>query len=100
VKLSNTILMGADYYDDKSCAPSPESGQIPIGIGEGSVIDGAIIDKNARIGRGVTIKPFPRDSKDVDGNNWFVRDGVVVIPKSASIPPGTVISPEIAEQMD
>lgn len=100
VKLTNTILMGADYYDEKSCSPSPEDGHVPIGIGEGSIIDGAIIDKNARIGRGVIIRAFPRDYKDVDGDTWFVRDGVVVIPKSATILPGTVIGPEIAEQMD
>jgi glucose-1-phosphate adenylyltransferase len=100
VKLSNTILMGADYYDDKSCSESPEDGRVPIGIGEGSIIDGAIIDKNARIGRGVTIRPFPQDCQDVDGDNWFVRDGVVIVPKSATLPPGTSIGPELLEHMD
>lgn len=100
VKLHNTILMGADYYDDKSCAESPEDGRVPIGVGEGSIIDGAILDKNARIGRGVVIRPFAHDCEDVDGENWFVRDGVVVIPKNATIPPGTLIAPEIADHMD
>ncbi|TLN00320.1 glucose-1-phosphate adenylyltransferase, partial [bacterium] len=100
VKIYNTILMGADYYDEKSCGESPADGRVPIGIGEGSVIDGAIIDKNARIGRGVTIRPFPRDCEDVDGENWFVRDGVVVIPKNATLLPGTAIGPELAEKMD
>ncbi len=100
VKLTNTILMGADYYDDKSCAESPEDGRVPIGIGEGSIIEGAIIDKNTRIGRGVTIRPFPADCEDVDGDNWFVRDGVVIVPKSATLPPGTSIGPELLEHID
>ena len=100
VKLYNTILMGADYYDDKSCSESPDTGRVPIGIGEGSIIDGAIIDKNARIGRGVTIRPFPADCEDVDGDNWFVRDGVVIVPKSATLPPGTSIGPEFLEHID
>lgn len=100
VKLYNTILMGADYYDDETCADSPTDGSIPIGIGEGSTIDGAIIDKNAHIGRGVTIRPFPRDCEDIDHENWFVRDGVVVIPKNGVLQPGTSIGPELVEHSD
>lgn len=100
VKLYNTIVMGADYYDEKSCVESPDDGFISIGIGEGSSIDGAIIDKNARIGRGVTIRPFPRDYADVDGGDWFVRDGVVVIPKNVVLPSGTFIGPELTQKMD
>jgi glucose-1-phosphate adenylyltransferase len=100
VKLYNTIVMGADYYDEESDRESPEDGSIPIGIGEGSVIDGAIIDKNARIGRGVTIRAFPRDCEDLDGENWCVRDGVVVIPKNVILSPGTVIGPEFLKKID
>ena len=49
VKIKDTVLMGADYYD--------ESGSIPIQFGENSDIEGAIIDKNVRMGQGVTIRP-------------------------------------------
>jgi glucose-1-phosphate adenylyltransferase len=86
----DTVLMGADYYDNPE--DMKKSG-IPIGIGTNSVIRGALIDKNARIGEGVIIKPFPLGT-EIEGDDWVVRDGIVVIPKSAVIPPGTVIAPD------
>jgi glucose-1-phosphate adenylyltransferase len=85
--IRDSILMGADYYDNES---NPAG--IPIGIGANCHIEGAILDKNARIGDGVIIRPFPRD-QDLDHNNWYVRDGIVVIPKDAVIPSGTRIEP-------
>ena len=94
VKIEDTIIMGADYYDEfQRIDPDvvPE-GKNPIGIGAGSQIQGAIIDKNARIGRNVVIRPFPPGT-DLDGSDWVVRDGVVVVPKGGILPPGTVISP-------
>jgi glucose-1-phosphate adenylyltransferase len=66
---------------------------VPIGIGRGARISGAIIDKNARIGEGVRIESFPPDT-DLDETNWTVREGVVVIPKGAVIASGTVIAPD------
>jgi len=86
--IKNTVIMGADYYDIKN---SPVN-DLPIGIGENSKIDGAIIDKNARIGSNVIISPFPPGTEE-DQNNWSIRDGIVVIPKSVIIPDGTIISP-------
>jgi glucose-1-phosphate adenylyltransferase len=65
---------------------------IPIGIGHNSWIEGAIVDKNARIGNHVIIKPF-QPGVDVDGEGWVVRDGIVVIRKNAVIPAGTHIAP-------
>lgn len=95
VRVLNSIVMGADYYDANSCQNSPEIGPVPIGIGEDSLIDGAIIDKNARIGRGVTIRPFPVGTEyDDPQKHYFVRDGIVVIPKNEQIAPGTYIGPE------
>ena len=85
--IKDSIVMGADYYDTEL---TPHS--IQIGIGANSHIEGAILDKNARIGEGVTIRPFPRDT-DLDHGNWYVRDGIVVIPKDAEIPAGTKIEP-------
>jgi glucose-1-phosphate adenylyltransferase len=79
-------MMGSDYYerDDEG---------LPIGIGANSHIEGAILDKNVRIGENVIIRPFPRNA-DIDNENWYVRDGIVVIPKDAEIPAGTKITPE------
>lgn len=90
VRMNNTILMGADYYD-KPDIPLP--GGIPIGLGSDCEVDGAIIDKNARIGDGVVIRPFPCGT-EVDSGNWVVQDGIVVIPKSTILHAGTYIGPD------
>lgn len=90
VRMRNTIMMGADYYDQPD---APPRGGIPLGIGRDCDIEGAIIDKNARIGEGVVICPFPRGAEKDEGN-WAVQDGIVVIPKSTVLHPGTYIGPE------
>ncbi|MBN1148966.1 MAG: glucose-1-phosphate adenylyltransferase [Anaerolineales bacterium] len=89
-RIARTIIMGADYYDPPN---TPLPSNIPIGIGPDCTIEGAIIDKNARIGEGVTIKPFEAGT-DIDESNWTVRDGIVVIPKSTILHAGTYIGPE------
>ncbi len=86
--IKDTVMMGADYYEENRPGKSP----VPLGAGKNSYIEGAIIDKNARIGEGVIIKPFPPGTEQ-EAENWFIRDGIVVIPKSVVIPPGTIISP-------
>ncbi len=90
VRMKDTIMMGADYYDPPN-ATLP--GRVPLGIGPDCQIEGAILDKNARIGEGVTIRPFPRGT-EMDEGNWVVKDGIVVIPKSTILHPGTHIGPE------
>jgi glucose-1-phosphate adenylyltransferase len=83
-KIRRSLILGADFYDDDP-APSP-----PLGIGEGSVIENAIIDKNARVGRGVRL--VNRDGiKEKDGNGYFIREGIVIVAKNGVIPDGTVI---------
>jgi glucose-1-phosphate adenylyltransferase len=89
--IRNSVLMGADYYEDEADEISENSGSLPpIGIGRNSVIDRAIIDKNARIGESVVITPDGK-APNVDNTNYYIRDGVVVIPKNAVIPDGTWI---------
>ncbi len=80
----NSIIMGADSYE---AALPPQEGLPPLGIGRNCVIERAIIDKNARIGDGVVITPEGK-TEDADGPNWYVRDGIVIIPKNAVIPAG------------
>ncbi len=96
VKIVDSVLMGADYYDGANEEDNPEigTGLIPLGVGMNSQISGAIIDKNVRIGKNVVIQPFPRGT-DLDGDNWVVRDGIVVVPKRAILPDGTYIGPEL-----
>lgn len=89
-EVTKTIMMGADYYDTK--AATEAAGGIPIGVGPNCKICGAIIDKNVRIGEGVEVYSFPRGT-DIDNEHWSVRDGIVVIPKRAVLPSGTVIGP-------
>lgn len=83
-RIKDTILMGSDYYSEE------------IGVGPNCDIEGAILDKNVRIGEGVVIRPFPRNV-DIDREKWFVRDGVVVLPKDVEIPAGTQIVPVAKE---
>jgi glucose-1-phosphate adenylyltransferase len=86
-RIRETIMMGADHYGPPEDAAR---GLIPIGVGDGSVVEHAIIDKNARIGEGVTIRDA-EGRPDCDGDGFFVRDGIVIIPKDAVIAPGTII---------
>ena len=82
--IRNSIVMGADYFEQDA----PEVPGTPrIGIGRNCVIDRAIIDKNARIADGVVITPEGKPL-DHDGGNYFIRDGIVIVPKNAVIPPG------------
>ena len=91
VVVRDTVMLGADYYeDDVQRAENDLRGRPDIGIGDGSIIVSAIIDKKARIGRNVQIRCLP-DRPDSENDNWVVRDGLVVIPKSAAIPDNTII---------
>ena len=85
------LVMGADFYQlPGDIQKDIDAGIPPIGIGEGAVVEGAIIDKNARIGAGVQIVNAD-DRNEADGENYFIRDGIVVIPKNTVIPAGTII---------
>jgi glucose-1-phosphate adenylyltransferase len=86
-----SIIMGADDYETEAQKAANERlGQPNMGIGDGSVIEGAIIDKNARIGRNVTIRRL-LDRPNSESENWVARDGLVIVPKGAVIPDGTII---------
>jgi glucose-1-phosphate adenylyltransferase len=92
VQVTRTVMMGADFYETpERQAENRRLGRPDVGIGRGSNIEGAIIDKNARIGEGVIIRPHARDKEMIETENYVIRDGVVVIPKNAVIPAGTII---------
>ena len=91
VHLSNTIVMGADYYETPVDLERNKAKAIPnIGIGDGAVIDRAIIDKNAHIGARARICN-ERRVMETEQENYSIRDGIVVVPKGAVIPPSSVI---------
>ncbi len=84
-KISKTVIMGADYYEE-----SADKGPIKIGISDNCLIENAIIDKNARIGKNAVIKNI-KNEKNFDGGFYYIRDGIVVIPKNSVIKDGTKI---------
>lgn len=88
--LSNVVMMGADYYDTPTRRSRPENLGIPLGIGRGSRVENAIVDKNVRIGEGCVLSPAGKPA-DLDHPLYYIRDGVLVVPKGAVIPPNTVI---------
>ncbi|MEL6902752.1 MAG: glucose-1-phosphate adenylyltransferase, partial [Cyanobacteria bacterium J06606_4] len=92
-EIDSALLIGADYYEKMDLDKEvPKTDQIPIGIGEGSVIRRAIIDKNARIGRNVKIinkDNVEEAEREADG--YYIRSGIVVVLKNAVIPDNTVI---------
>src|SRR6266446_2105644 len=81
--IRNSIVMGADYFE----LDQTDSSQPRMGIGRNCVIDRAIIDKNVRIADGVVITPEGKPP-NLDADDYFIRDGIVVIPKNAVIPAG------------
>ena len=90
-KLNRVIVIGSDYYEAAdSVERHMKEGKPRIGIGENCTIDNAIIDKNTRIGNNVTISPAGK-AENLDHQNYFIRDGIIIIPKDAVIPDGTVI---------
>lgn len=89
--IQSSVIMGADFYEtDAEKAENRRLGRPDIGIGENAVIKGAIIDKNARIGRDVTIRYIP-DRPEEDKDAWVAREGIIIVPKNAILPDGTVI---------
>jgi glucose-1-phosphate adenylyltransferase len=89
VVIRNSILMGNDYYEtEDTIADHKSNGKPPLGVGEGTLIDGAIVDKNCRIGRNVRIvNETGVDSTD-ETSFGMIRDGIVVMAKNTSLPDG------------
>ena len=90
--LNGVICMGADYYESDLQKQKNAELRIPnMGIGRGTIVKRAIIDKNACIGEGCRIGVDERNRTDGDYENYHIKDGIVVIPKNAVLYPGTVI---------
>jgi glucose-1-phosphate adenylyltransferase len=90
-QLNRVVILGSDYYESQESVERHEREGLPrVGIGAHSKIENAIIDKNARIGNNVTISPAGKP-ENVDHERYFIRDGIVIIPKDAVIPHGMVI---------
>ncbi len=89
--LTRVVMLGCDYYESESSILAKEAAGIPrIGVGKNTRIENAIIDKNARIGDNCVISPAGKP-ENVTDPRYFIRDGIVIIPKNGVIPHGTVI---------
>lgn len=89
--LNRTILLGSDYYESyESIVENEKAGHPRIGIGSNCRIENTIVDKNARIGNNVVISPNGKP-ENVDHPNYYIRDGIVIVPKNGLIPHGMVI---------
>jgi glucose-1-phosphate adenylyltransferase len=90
-RIRRSLVLGADGYESPEEMDRARNDGLPaMGVGEETVIENAIVDKNARIGRGARIVN-ERGERDRDGAGWHIRDGVIVVPKGAVIPDGTII---------
>jgi glucose-1-phosphate adenylyltransferase len=91
--VEDSLLMGADFYEPFAERQSGlQNGGIPVGIGSGSTIRKAIVDKNARIGRNVQI--LNKDNvqeAERESEGFYIRSGIVVVFKNATIPDNTII---------
>ncbi|MGB7348131.1 MAG: glucose-1-phosphate adenylyltransferase [Pirellulaceae bacterium] len=85
VTIENSVLMGADYIEDNEHL---EPGQMAVGIGSDSVISGAILDKNCRIGKGVKITNAAGTETQGEDDDYQIRDGISIVIKNGVIPDG------------
>ena len=80
-RITRSVLLGADFYADG------HDGDVPLGIGRDVTLDRVIVDKNARIADGVRLVNDD-GTPHADGDGWFIRDGIIVVPKGAVVRAG------------
>lgn len=90
-KLRNSVIIGADRFETEAERQANEKAGIPnLIIGEGAVIENAIVDKDCRIGKNVKLLN-EKGIEDEEGDCYVIRDGIIVIPRGTTVPDGTVI---------
>lgn len=90
--LDGVICLGANYYETPEQKKRNSEENLPnVGIGRGTIAKRAIFDMNTRIGDDCRIGADDRHREDGDYGNYHVRDGIIIVPKNAIIPPGTAI---------
>jgi glucose-1-phosphate adenylyltransferase len=92
-KIDAAYMMGADYYQTlEDMAADREAGRPRVGVGENAIIRRALIDKNARIGKDVRLlNEVGVETADGPNGMYYIRDRIIIVPKSALIPDGTVV---------
>ena len=90
--MEDVVMMGADFFEsDEEQKSNVEKGIPQLGVGRGCQIRHAIIDKNARSGEGCILSPEGKPDGNYAGGNVIIRDGILVVPKSAVLLPGTTV---------
>ena len=90
-RVHRSVLMGADFYETEVSKNENLSKGLPlVGVGDNTRIESAIIDKNARIGANCVISPEGKPDH-FDGDNYYVREGIAIVPKGAVIADGTIL---------
>jgi glucose-1-phosphate adenylyltransferase len=96
VVIRNSVILGNDFYEhDETVVANTTRGLPPLAIGDGSIIEGAIVDKNVRIGKRARIVNDHGWETLADSDRFTVRDGVAVVPKDAIIPDGWAPEPTL-----
>ena len=89
--LNRVVMMGSDYYDSASTVARNDEAGIPrLGVGRGTRIENAILDKNARVGEGCILSPAGKP-ENLDHPQYYIRDGILIVPKNGVIPHHTVV---------
>ncbi|MCH2114045.1 MAG: glucose-1-phosphate adenylyltransferase [Pirellulales bacterium] len=88
VTIRNSVLMGADFYEPHTEHKTLDGEAISVGIGDGSTIEGAIVDKNCRIGPGAQIINRDQIENGNLGDFCVIRDGILTVEKGACLAPG------------
>jgi glucose-1-phosphate adenylyltransferase len=83
--VTSSVLLGADFYEDR-----PPDGVSALGLGRDVVLERTIVDKNARIGDGARLVN-ERGVEQEDGEGYYIRGGIIIVPKEGIIPSGTVV---------
>lgn len=88
VTIRNSVIMGADFYETTADLEASGYNLLPMGIGPGATVDGAIVDKNCRIGPGSQVVNRNRVEEGNLADFCQIHDGILVVEKDASLPPG------------
>jgi glucose-1-phosphate adenylyltransferase len=85
-EITESVILGADFYED-----GEPPGDLPtLGVGRDVVMNRAIVDKNARIGEGARLVN-ENNVEHADGDGYYIRGGIIVVPKNGVIRPGVVV---------
>ena len=101
VVIRNSVILGNDFYESADeIATAAARGMPTLGIGEGTIVENAIVDKNVRIGRRVRVVNDHGWESTPDSDLFTIRDAIAVVPKEAVLPDGWVPEPGLAKASD